>query len=102
LEREDFTLAIGAYALTIPSGRFQRTAPGHWVFQGSIGGVGVDATVHAATSGEYEFETVLNAVDLRGSTFPLPVALTIGKDDGSLTLDHGKAQISNGHPDDND
>jgi hypothetical protein len=30
------------------------------------------------------------------------VALTIGKDDGSLVLDHGKAQISNGHPDDND
>jgi hypothetical protein len=102
LEKEDFTLAIGAYALTIPRGRFQRTAPGHWVFHGSIGGVGVDATVYAATSGEYEFQILLNAVDLRGSTFPLTVALTIGKDDGSLVLDHGKAQISNGHPDDND
>jgi hypothetical protein len=62
----------------------------------------VDATVYAATSGEYEFQILLNAVDLRSSTFPLTVALTIGKDDGSLVLDHGKAQISNGHPDDND
>jgi hypothetical protein len=30
------------------------------------------------------------------------VTLTIGRDDGALTLDHGSAQVSNGGKDDND
>lgn len=45
---------------------------------------------------------MLSAVDLRGSKFPLAATLTIGRDDGSLTLDHGAAQVSDGGTDDND
>ena len=102
LDKEALTLALGSYALTIPAGGFKQVSLGHWAFSGTVGTVAVNATLHAATSGEYEFEIVLSAVDLRGSKFPLAATLTIGRDDGSLTLDHGTAQVSDGGTDDND
>jgi YVTN family beta-propeller protein len=94
LGQSDFTLAVGSYALTLPAGSFQPVGSGGYAFHGTVGTAVIDAVVQPSVGGAYSFRLVSNGADLRGSTLPMALTLTIGTNDGSLTLDHGRVHFS--------
>jgi hypothetical protein len=80
----------GAYAVTIPPGRFKPDRKGGFVFQGRIDRVKIEAALRPARSGVYEFEIETESANLRGFSNPVTVVLAVGDHVGNKSV---KAKI---------
>ncbi|MBI4489344.1 MAG: SBBP repeat-containing protein, partial [Deltaproteobacteria bacterium] len=95
---EDVSFQVGTFSTTIPAGsfKFHPAVPGkkgkpgkpaRWTFEGVIDGVELEAKITDLGGGSFEFKAEGQGADLTGTVNPVDVALTIGDDSGSTTVE---------------
>jgi uncharacterized repeat protein (TIGR03803 family) len=84
---EPVILAVGPTTPTIPAGSFRASAFGPITFTGTIGGVRLSASIRRIGPDRYTFDATATGANLRGTRNPVPVALAIGNDRGSTSVD---------------
>ena len=83
---EAVTVQIGTFSTTIPAGSFKQHK-GRFVFEGTINGVKLEATLRSLILGnDYEVKIEGRGAELTGTTNPVTVSLTIGDDSGSKAI----------------
>jgi hypothetical protein len=83
---QPLTIQLGNYFLaTIPAGYFRQTGRGTFVFEGSIHGVALDATLAPTGGNLYAFTIKGMAPDLPDAN-PVDVRLAIGNTGGSVSV----------------
>jgi hypothetical protein len=84
---EAVTLAFGPYSVALPPGAFRKDRYGNFDFLGTISGVGLAAQISPQSDGSYRFYVVATRANLTGIANPVAVALTIGDDSGSTSVE---------------
>ena len=79
---EVVSFTIGTFSTTIPIGSFKSNGN----FQGRVDGVALNVTVVPLFGGLYSFTAEGEGANLTGTTYPVPVQLTVGNDQGSATF----------------
>jgi hypothetical protein len=88
---EEVLASVGSFLLRFPAGSFSRNKQGAFIFQGSIDGVNVNATLKSAKGG-WELVLICSGADLSNSNLPLVGGLAIGDDTGSVPMTQMSAQ----------
>jgi hypothetical protein len=84
--KEEVTLQLGAFSLTIPAGAFEQKKRGKFTFAGAVGGVEVEATIKPVGGSAFKFTIEgEGAADLPTQN-PVPVTLVIGDDSGTTAV----------------
>jgi hypothetical protein len=84
---EDVSFQVGTFSTTIPAGSFKQDKKGRFKFEGVIDGVALEAVIQPLGGDTYEFKAEGANADLTGTVNPVTVALTIGDDGGSTTVE---------------
>jgi YVTN family beta-propeller protein len=84
--KEPVTIQIGAYRKTIPAGSFKRTRYGRFEFHGVIDGIYLDASIERTGRETYFLAVRTWQANLKGTEYPVPVALVIGDDSGTVSV----------------
>jgi uncharacterized repeat protein (TIGR03803 family) len=84
---EPVTLTLGAFSVTIPAGSFQRYGPFLFGFDGEVGGVAIESRLVQTGTLRYVVAAKLKKADLDSVVSPVPVALTIGNDEGTASIE---------------
>ena len=80
------SLTIGTYSVTIPAGSFVRHREGY-AFEGVINGVPLEVLIKfGSTPGSYQFLAEGKGANLKGTTNPVTVTLSIGDDMGTTQI----------------
>ena len=83
---EPVSLTIGTYSVTIPAGSFVRHKPGY-AFESVINGASLEVLIKfGSTPGSYQFLAEGKGADLKGTTNPVTVTLSIGNDLGTTQI----------------
>ena len=83
--KENVTLQIGTFSVTIPAGSFTKTLEG-FAFVGAVNGVSLDVRIVSLGNHNFRFRAVGTGVDLTGLTNPVTVGLTIGINAGTTSV----------------
>jgi hypothetical protein len=83
---QDVTVQVGGYSVTIPAGSFHRDEKGNFVFNGTINGVALKATVNPLGGKRYSFQLAGTAAPNLPAQNPVTVALTIGDNGRSANV----------------
>jgi hypothetical protein len=83
---EAVTVQIGPLSMTIPAGSFTRDRFGRFKFCGVVGGVALDVLIRPAASGQFLRTAEGSGAELSTTTNPVTVALQIGDDRGTTTV----------------
>ena len=83
---EVVSFQIGTFSTAIPAGRFRQNAKGRFMFEGTINGVALQANIVSLGGNQFTFYAEGTGANLTGSVNPVPVGLTIGDDDGSVSI----------------
>jgi hypothetical protein len=89
LAHQDFTLSVGAYAMTIPAGSFS-SKDGRYVYQGRT----LSAMVGTDRGGGYLYTVVATDITLNDWALPIPISLEVGTNEGSASLSATQADFS--------
>lgn len=85
--KEDVTLKIADFTMTIPAGSFQKN--GYWPlfasFAGQIDNVWIEALITPLGRNCFKFQALAYGAQLRDTKNPVTVELTIGDDGGTTT-----------------
>ena len=84
--REDLTLQVGTFEVTIPARSFTLVG-NRYTFAGVVNGVDVDALIEDRGASVFGFLFRVSSADLRGNSTPLKVILKIGGDRGESVAD---------------
>ena len=84
--KENVTLKIGTFSVTIPPGSFRKHHNGRFAFEGTIHGVRLEVQIVPLGNNIFTFKAEGKGVDLTGLTNPVTVVLTIGIDSGTTTV----------------
>ncbi len=84
--KENVTLQIGTFSVTIPAGSFFKLIEGGFAFEGVIHGVSLEVQIVPLGNNIFTFKAVGAGADLTGLTNPVTVVLTIGIDSGTTTV----------------
>ena len=85
------SLTIGTYSVTIPAGSFVKHKPGY-AFEGIINGVSLEVLIKfGSTPGSYRFLAKGKGANLKGTTGPVTVTLSIGNNIGTTQINAGSA-----------
>jgi hypothetical protein len=95
--KENVTLQIGTFSVTIPAGSFRRHPNEKFAFDGILNGVRLQVQIVPLGNNMFTFETEGTGVNLTGLTNPVTVVPTIGIDSGSTTVT-AQFQKSKGAP----
>ena len=79
---EVVSFTIGTFSTTIPIGSFKSNGN----FQGRVDGVALNVTVVPLFGGLYSFTAEGEGANLTGTTYPVPVQLIVGNDQGSMAF----------------
>ena len=79
---EVVSFTIGTFSTTIPIGSFKSNGN----FQGRVDGVALNVTVVPLFGGFYSFTAEGEGANLTGTTYPVPVQLIVGNDQGSMAF----------------
>jgi YVTN family beta-propeller protein len=83
------SLTIGTYSVTIPAGSFVKHKPGY-AFEGIINGVSLEVLIKfGSTPGSYRFLAKGKGANLKGTTGPVTVTLSIGNNIGTTQINAG-------------
>jgi len=83
--KENATLQIGTFSVTIPAGSFTKTLEG-FAFVGVVNGVSLDVRIVSLGNHNFRFGAMGTGVDLTGLTNPVTVGLTIGINAGTISV----------------
>jgi uncharacterized repeat protein (TIGR03803 family) len=83
---ESVLLRIGPFTSKIPHGSFIRSGPGLFTFAGVIDGVDLQVGIEQRTPKNISFSAAGQGAKLTGIKSPVPVALTIGDDTGTASV----------------
>jgi uncharacterized repeat protein (TIGR03803 family) len=83
---EPVVLTIGRFTTAIPQGSFMRGGPGRFTFAGVIDGVDLQVGIEQQTPQNFSFAAAAQGANLTGIKNPVPVALTIGLDNGTASV----------------
>jgi hypothetical protein len=86
---QDVTVQVGSYSVTSPAGSFHRDSKGNFVYQGTINGVALQASItpHRGSSGVlYSFAVAGQGVTNLPFRNPVTVGLTIGDNGRSANV----------------
>jgi len=83
---EAVTVQVGPVSETIPPGSFTRDRQGRFKFTGVIGGVALDVVIVPTSSGQFQFMVEGSGAELSTAVNPVTIALQIGDDRGSTTV----------------
>ncbi len=83
---EAVTLRVGTFATTIPPGSFKGSRSGSSYFVGAIGGVELQLVMVPVGAHQYLFTAAAERASLTGTADPVSVALTIGDDTGTVSV----------------
>ena len=89
--KENVTLAIGPYSVTLPPGSFNQNSKQAYVFQGTINGVPLQVRINPTGPKSYTFQAEGSGANFSGIANPVNITLTIGDDSGTTRVN---AQIS--------
>jgi hypothetical protein len=83
--RENVTLQIGSFSVTIPAGSFKQIPHGRFAFEGVINGVSLEVQIVPLGNNMFTFKAEGTGADFTGLTNPVTVVLTIGINTGTTT-----------------
>jgi YVTN family beta-propeller protein len=82
-------LSVGSFTLTIPPGSFRKDGPNlHWKFEGTVGGVRINAGIDQRNKSttEFDYSAHVKGPDLTSQARPIRVGLRIGTNVGSALV----------------
>jgi hypothetical protein len=79
-------LTIGPFTTEIRHGSFIPGGPGLFTFAGVIDGVDLQVGIEQQTPRNFSFAVAAQGANLTGIKKPVPVALTIGNDTGTASV----------------
>jgi hypothetical protein len=82
---EVVSFQIGTFSATLPAGSFQPSGE-NFSFDGVIAGVRLQARITQRNGGGFKFMAKGGHADLSGTEIPVKVGISIGDDNGSVTL----------------
>jgi hypothetical protein len=83
---EPVSLTIGTYSVTIPAGSFVEHKPGY-AFEAVINGVSLEVLIKfGSTAGSYRFLAEGRGANLKGTTNPVTVTISIGNNTGTTKI----------------
>jgi hypothetical protein len=84
--KQNVTLQIGTFSVTIPAGSFRQNPNRRFAFEGVINGVRLEVQIVPLGNNLFTFKAEGTGVDLTGLTNPVTVVLTIGNNSGTTTV----------------
>jgi hypothetical protein len=84
--KEEVSVQIGPFALTIPASAFAEDGEDGFRFEGTIDGIALEVTIALQGDDTFEFKAEGTGADLSGIENPVPVTLPIGDDHGATTV----------------
>ena len=84
--RDQVTLQVGTFSVTIPSGSFTKQPDGFFFFSGMIDGVSLKARITPTATLQYAFHAKATGASLTGTKNPVYVTLIIGGDSGATSV----------------
>jgi hypothetical protein len=79
-------LQFGPFSASLPPGSLQVTGPGAFTYTGTVSGSPFTLHLTQVANGVYRLRAAASHVNLRGTTNPVTVTLTIGSNTGSTTV----------------
>jgi len=83
---EPVTLRVGTFATTIPPGSLKGRNSGPFYFVGALNGVDLQVVIVPRGLNQYQFIAAAEKTSLIGTANPVSVALTIGDDTGTVSV----------------
>jgi hypothetical protein len=79
-------LQLGSFTAVIPAGSFTQSGNGTFVFQGAVNGATLQIKIGSSGGANYTLQAQAGGANLKNTTSPVTVTLTIGNDTGSTTV----------------
>jgi hypothetical protein len=93
---EAVSLQVGAFSTTLPAGSFHAN-DGNFLFNGTIGGVRLQVKIIQLNDRAFQLLAKGQRANLSGTEIPVKVGITIGDDNGNVTLKNTRL-VAGSHP----